>query len=151
MSALVVPMVPQCDIPASSAAARPKPARSIGPRASTVQWSTIGEVSKEFSITLRALRFYESKGLITPLRQGAQRLYSAGDRARIGLILSAKELGFTLAEISGMLAENGADSELTLQPETLLRQIAFMERQHSAIEAALAALRMRYYAMTEPA
>jgi DNA-binding transcriptional MerR regulator len=118
-------------------------------RMPVMRWATIGDVAKEYAITLRALRFYESKGLLTPLRQGSQRLYSGTDRARIGLILSAKELGFTLAEISGMLAENGTSNELTLKADVLLRQIAFMEKQHSSIEAALAALRMRYYTLTE--
>jgi DNA-binding transcriptional MerR regulator len=125
---------------------------SVGqPRMPASRWSVIGDVAKEFSITLRALRFYESKGLISPLRQGSQRLYSATDRARIGLILSAKELGFTLAEISTMLDEGNAETGLNLGPEVLLRQIAFMEKQHKSIETALAALRMRYYNMTETA
>jgi DNA-binding transcriptional MerR regulator len=114
-----------------------------------VEWLTIGDVARHFSITLRALRFYESKGLITPLRQGAQRLYSPTDKARISLILSAKELGFTLSEIAGMLDGQDGQHALSIGPEMLLRQIAFMERQHGAIEAALAALRMRYYAMTD--
>ncbi len=120
------------------------------PRPPIVQWSTISEVAREFSVTLRALRFYEAKGLITPLRQGNQRLYSPTDRARISLILSAKELGFTLSEISGLLEEGGG-SNLAINPELLLRQIAFMEKQFKTIESALAALRMRYYTMTEAA
>jgi DNA-binding transcriptional MerR regulator len=134
---------------AHSPAPERRPAGST--RMPVMRWATIGDVAREYSMTLRALRFYESKGLITPLRQGSQRLYSGTDRARIGLILSAKELGFTLAEISGMLAEGGASNELSLKADVLLRQIAFMEKQHSSIEAALAALRMRYYALTEPA
>jgi DNA-binding transcriptional MerR regulator len=130
-------------------ASLPKRTRPPGTREPITQWTTIGDVSRQFSITLRALRFYESKGLITPLRQGSQRLYSPSDKARISLILSAKELGFTLAEISGMLEENGTSSELSLNADVLLRQISFMEKQHRTIETALAALRMRYYGLTE--
>jgi DNA-binding transcriptional MerR regulator len=118
-------------------------------RPPVVEWLTIGDMARYFSITLRALRFYESKGLVKPLRQGAQRLYSPTDKARISLILSAKELGFTLTEIAGMLDVQDGKHALTIGPELLLRQINFMERQHGAIETALAALRMRYYAMTE--
>src|SRR5438045_9614518 len=60
---------------------------------------TIGELSREFGVTLRALRFYENKGLISPQREGLSRLYSKGDRTRLALILKGKKLGFTLAEI----------------------------------------------------
>ncbi|MBV8840465.1 MAG: MerR family transcriptional regulator, partial [Alphaproteobacteria bacterium] len=60
---------------------------------------TIGELSREFGVTLRALRFYENKGLITPQRDGLNRLYSQGDRTRLALILKGKKLGFTLGEI----------------------------------------------------
>ena len=45
---------------------------------------TIGELSREFGVTLRALRFYENKGLISPQRDGLNRLYSQGDRTRLG-------------------------------------------------------------------
>jgi DNA-binding transcriptional MerR regulator len=150
MSAHIMPLSPQRPAPGISAQPQKRPLLSPS-LAPAVKWSSIGDVSREFSITLRALRFYESKGLIRPLRQGSQRLYSVGDRARIGMILSAKELGFTLAEISGMLADGDTSGQLSLGPDTVLRQIAFMERQHAAIESALAALRMRYYTMTEPA
>ncbi len=57
---------------------------------------TIGELSREFGVTLRALRFYENKGLISPHRDGLNRLYSQGDRTRLALILKGKKLGFTL-------------------------------------------------------
>jgi DNA-binding transcriptional MerR regulator len=118
-------------------------------RLSSRRWLSIGEVAREFAITLRALRFYESKGLIAPLRQGSQRLYSPTDRARIGLILSAKDLGFTLAEIADLISKNGEANELALSPDMMLRQIAFLEKQHAQVETALAALRMRYYTLTE--
>ena len=53
---------------------------------------TIGELSREFGVTLRALRFYENKGLISPQRDGLNRLYSQGDRTRLALILTAGAL-----------------------------------------------------------
>src|ERR1041384_7237780 len=86
---------------------------------------TIGELSREFGVTLRALRFYENKGLISPHRDGLNRLYSQGDRTRLALILKGKKLGFTLGEISQMIAaeENETDRDaLTLSREKCLEQ-----------------------------
>ena len=59
----------------------------------------IGETAKRFSITPRALRFYEGKGLIAPIRDGAVRLHGQSDLERLALILKARKLGFTLGEI----------------------------------------------------
>jgi DNA-binding transcriptional MerR regulator len=59
----------------------------------------IGELAREFGITTRAIRFYEDEGLLSPIRQGAKRLYRRRDRARLKLILRGKRLGFTLSEI----------------------------------------------------
>ena len=70
---------------------------------------TIGELSREFGVTLRALRFYENKGLISPHRDGLSRLYSQGDRTRLALILKGKKLGFTLGEIRQMIAAEEGD------------------------------------------
>ncbi len=64
---------------------------------------TIGDLAREFGVTLRALRFYEDKGLLTPRRQGLNRLYSRRDRARLKLVLLGKRLGFSLIEIREML------------------------------------------------
>src|SRR5437868_14041112 len=76
---------------------------------------TIGELSREFGVTLRALRFYENKGLISPQRDGLSRLYSQGDRTRLALILKGKKLGFTLGEIRQMIAvEEGEAGAKTL-------------------------------------
>src|SRR5262249_41987406 len=74
-----------------------------GPGRGKVEF-TIGELSREFGVTLRALRFYENKGLISPQRDGLNRLYSQGDRTRLALILKGKKLGFTLGEIRQMIA-----------------------------------------------
>ena len=104
---------------------------------------TIGELSREFGITLRTLRFYENKGLIAPHRRGATRLYSGAERDRIAQILAGKRLGFTLAEIRRMVDENRIGGNGDLQPswEKCLEQIALLEEQKRGIEAALVALR----------
>jgi DNA-binding transcriptional MerR regulator len=107
---------------------------------------TIGELAREFGVTLRALRFYENKGLVMPRRQGSARIYSQADRARLSAILSGKKLGFTLTEIRAMIsAEEGAgagDGEsLKVTAEKCLEQIHLLEKQQLNIKAALGELR----------
>ena len=112
---------------------------------------TIGELSREFGVTLRALRFYENKGLISPQRDGLSRLYSDGDRTRLALILKGKKLGFTLGEIRQMIAveEGEADSKaLTMSREKCLEQIELLKRQKAEIEEGLSELSRIYTSLT---
>lgn len=112
---------------------------------------TIGELSREFGVTLRALRFYENKGLISPQRDGLSRLYSQGDRTRLALILKGKKLGFTLGEIRQMIAveEGQADTEaLTLSREKCLEQIELLRRQKAEIEEGLSELSRIYASLS---
>jgi DNA-binding transcriptional MerR regulator len=104
--------------------------------------STIGELSREFGVTLRALRFYENKGLLAPRRAGNARLYGRRDRSRLSLILMGKKLGFTLAEISAMISADGAAHAdgLRLSREKCLEQIHLLEKQQFEIRDALAEL-----------
>ena len=62
------------------------------------QTYTISELASEFGVTTRAIRFYEEKGLVQPLREGQRRVYTAADRVRIKLILRGKRIGMTLQE-----------------------------------------------------
>jgi DNA-binding transcriptional MerR regulator len=108
------------------------------------QLHPIGDVAREFGVTLRTLRFYEDKGLISPYRNGNARLYRESDRAKIALILKGKKLGFTLGEIRESLAANSRKSgaaSLALKPEQILSQIAHLTRQREDIEQAIAQLR----------
>lgn len=111
---------------------------------------TIGDLAREFGTTLRALRFYEDKGLLAPRRDGMTRLYSAADRERLAVILKGKQLGFTLAEIRALVAaktgaipgaasanENGAANGLALTRDRCLKQLAQLERQRAEIESAI--------------
>jgi len=61
---------------------------------------TIRQLTKEFSVTARTLRFYEDEGLIAPERRGQTRIYSTRDRARIILILRGRRVGFGDAKMS---------------------------------------------------
>jgi DNA-binding transcriptional MerR regulator len=64
---------------------------------------TISQLTQEFGITTRTLRFYEAEGLVKPVRRGRQRLFRPGDRTRLKLILRGKRLGFSLAEIRDII------------------------------------------------
>jgi DNA-binding transcriptional MerR regulator len=64
---------------------------------------TITDLSEEFGITPRTIRFYEDEGLITPARSGLNRIYSRRDRGRLILILRGKRVGFSIKEIKEML------------------------------------------------
>lgn len=64
---------------------------------------TIRQMCAEFQVTPRTLRFYESKELLAPVREGQKRLFTKRDRARLKLILRGKRFGFTLEEIRQLL------------------------------------------------
>ncbi|MBC7481705.1 MAG: MerR family DNA-binding transcriptional regulator [Rhizobacter sp.] len=64
---------------------------------------TIGELAREFDLTTRAIRFYEDCGLLTPQRNGRNRVYTQRDRTRLKLTLRGKRLGLTLAEVKELV------------------------------------------------
>jgi len=65
---------------------------------------SISELSEEFGVTPRTIRFYEEKGLISPSRNGQDRVYSRRDHVRLNLVLRGKRLGFSLADIEEMIS-----------------------------------------------
>jgi DNA-binding transcriptional MerR regulator len=84
---------------------------------------SIGELAQELEVTTRAIRFYEAKGLIAPVRRGVHRSYSRRDRARLRLILRGKNLGFTLEEVAQYLRLYDADPAQIAQTQMLLAHI----------------------------
>ena len=64
-----------------------------------MQTFTISQLSEEFGITPRAIRFYEDEELIKPTRQGQSRIYSTRDLSRMAIILRGPRVGFSLVEI----------------------------------------------------
>ena len=91
---------------ASTAAAPPSSSRETAPNLQGIQ-----EVAAELGITMRTLRFYEDKNLITPQRVGTTRIYGKREVARIRLILRGRRLGFSLREIKEFLDLYDADPE----------------------------------------
>ena len=74
-------------------------------------WYGITELSREFGLSLRAIRFYEDKGLLAPRRINGGRAYSRRDRVRLGLILRGRAVGMSLAEIEHILSLYGDHGE----------------------------------------
>lgn len=85
---------------------------------------SISELAKEFGITTRTIRFYESRGLISPARVGTTRRYSKRDRARLILILRGRNLGFTVEDVSQYLALYDADPGQLAQTRLLLDKVS---------------------------
>lgn len=106
---------------------------------------TIGELAEEFSITTRAIRFYEARGLLRPQRAGTNRIYSRRDRGRLILILRGKNLGFTLEDIAEYLALYDLDPTQRAQTELLLAKveaaIADLNRKKADLARSLADLK----------
>ena len=86
---------------------------------------TITELTNEFGLTTRTLRFYEDEGLIKPVRRGRQRLYRPSDRTRLKLILRGKRLGLSLGEISEVI-------EMYRQPPGEAGQLAMLREKIDA-------------------
>ncbi|UIJ47270.1 MerR family DNA-binding transcriptional regulator [Sphingomonas cannabina] len=105
---------------------------------------SISDLSAEFGVTARALRFYEDEGLISPERRGLQRIYSHRDRARLAWILRGKRVGFSLAEIREMIdlydIGDGRKVQRQVTLERCLDRIALLKRQKVDIDAAIAEL-----------
>jgi DNA-binding transcriptional MerR regulator len=105
---------------------------------------SIRDLTREFGVTARTLRFYEEKGLIEPKRAGQDRLYSRRDRARLKYVLMGKCVGFSLEEIRDMLdlydLGDGQVTQLKVAHERFHEQIERLERQRRDIDRALAEL-----------
>ncbi len=87
------------------------------------EFYSITELTREFDITTRTLRFYEDQGLIQPLRRGRTRLFHPSDRQLLRQILGAKRLGFSLAEIRDLVAMTAEVPGETDKIRALLRRI----------------------------
>lgn len=115
------------------------------PEQSLVEMLTIGEIARIYGITLRALRFYEQRGLLKPLRRGGARFYDSTQRTRLQLILKGKHLGFTLSEISGLLDADASAAkpaaDFTLDETMVLAQLRHLEGRRTELDQAIEELR----------
>lgn len=94
---------------------------------------SIADLAREFGISTRAIRFYESKGLLAPERVGSTRVFRRRDRARLILILRGKRLGFSLRDVSEYLSLYDADRTHRTQVSRLVelvdKRMTLLERQ----------------------
>lgn len=102
---------------------------------------SIRDLASEFSVTARTLRFYEQKGLLSPGRRGASRVYTQADRARLVLILRGKRVGFSLDEIREMLDMEAITAQTPASINAMLRRfnarIDALHEQREDIDAAI--------------
>ena len=102
---------------------------------------SISDLSAEFGVSARALRFYEDEGLIAPTRNGLARIYSKRDRARLAWILRAKNVGFSLSEIRELIdLYDLGDGRAEQRRTTLVRcrqKIAELEAQRADLDSSI--------------
>jgi len=105
----------------------------------------IQEVAKELGLTMRALRFYEDKGLIAPQRVGTTRIYGKREVARLRLVQRGRRLGFTVREIKEFLDLYDVDPEHVEQMRRFTKRVrerlAELEQRRAALEDTIAELR----------
>jgi DNA-binding transcriptional MerR regulator len=106
---------------------------------------SITELSREFDITPRAIRFYEDEGLLAPAREGPHgrvRVYNQRDRTRLKLTLRGKRLGLSLSEIRELVdmydSPKDTEAQLTRFLDVLQHHRSTLEQQREDIEVALA-------------
>ncbi|MBO6717641.1 MAG: MerR family DNA-binding transcriptional regulator [Rhizobiaceae bacterium] len=101
----------------------------------------IGDMARQFGVTLRALRFYEDKGLISPIRNGATRLYRSADKTRLKFILLGRRVGFSLREVKQMIdlydPQGSNVRQLKVVLEKSERQRGRLEKQRREIDQAI--------------
>lgn len=102
---------------------------------------TISELSQEYGVTPRTLRFYEDHQILSPSREGQKRIYSHRDRTRLRLALRGKRLGFHLSEIRSLIdmydGPGSTASQLQNYLETLRKHKALLLQQKEDLEKTL--------------
>jgi len=102
---------------------------------------SISDLTGEFGVTARALRHYETEGLIAPRREGLARIYSRRDRARLAWIMRAKNVGFSLGEIRELIdlydLDDGRVEQRRVTMQRCREKIAKLTRQKDDIESSI--------------
>ncbi|KNG94444.1 MerR family transcriptional regulator [Pseudaestuariivita atlantica] len=106
---------------------------------------TIRAMCDAFDVTPRTLRFYESKELLFPIREGQKRLFTKRDRARLKLILKGKRFGFSLEEIRQLLdlydMGDNQQTQLKAAYDVARNRLSDLEKQRAELDIAIADLK----------
>lgn len=99
---------------------------------------SITELTKEFGVSTRTIRFYEDEGLIKPLRRGRTRLFRPADRLLLKQILRGKRLGFSIAEIREIIeiykTPSGEEGQIKLMIDRIHEKRKELEQKRKDIE-----------------
>ncbi len=102
---------------------------------------TIRQMCDEYGVTARTLRFYETKELLSPIRDGQRRLYTKRDRARLKLILRGKKFGLTLEKIRQMLnlydMDDAGQTQLTCSLDLANERLVELTQQRDELNLTL--------------
>ena len=108
------------------------------------EYYSITELTREFDISTRTIRFYEDEGLIRPMRRGRTRLFRPSDRQILKQILRGKRLGFSIAEINEIIQmykePPGEAGQLRLMMKLVEEKRATLRQKRKDIEDTLAEL-----------
>lgn len=107
---------------------------------------TMGEMCRLYDATARALRFYESKGLLFPIRRGNHRMFTRRDQARVKLIHLGQRFGFSLQEIRRLIElyhhDDGPRRQLEAAVEAAQTQLDQMIARRSELDGLIAELKV---------
>jgi len=87
------------------------------------EFYSITELTREFDVSTRTLRFYEDEGLIHPVRRGRTRLFRPADRHLVRQIIRGRRLGFSVAEMREIIQMYSAPPGEVGQLKLMIRRI----------------------------
>ncbi len=93
------------------------------------EYYTITELTREFDVSTRTIRFYEDEGLIAPVRRGRTRLFRQSDHNLLKMILRGKRLGFSIAEIREIIQMYKAPPGEAGQLRAIVRRVGDRRRE----------------------
>ena len=98
---------------------------------------SIGELAERTGVAATALRYYDDLGLVPPAaRESGRRRYAESAVADVGAIVFLREVGFTLAEISTLVAGGNRRS----WRKVIDRKLVELEEQQHRLDVARTAL-----------